>query len=91
MAWNSYPYRLGADQARHDARADPARAYLQQLEAARAWLARHGIPAIAVDYNALVGEPAAQAEAVARFLGRDAAAPDMAGAVDPALYRSRRG
>ena len=86
--------RLGSEKPEHDQRADPAKAYVQQMKAARAWLGRHGIPAIAVDYNALVGDapeqaPAEQVRALAEFLGCDDCAPVMANVVDPALYRVR--
>jgi len=82
--------RLQSDQAQRDPRADPAKAYLQQVKAARAWLGRHGIPAIAVDYNALIEDPHAQVQALAEFLGRTDSAQAMTAAVDPELYRSRR-
>ncbi len=81
--------RKGSDKARHDERADPARAYRQQIKAARAWLARHGIAALSVDYNALVAEPGGQIPALSAFLGRPDADAIMAAVVDPALYRSR--
>jgi len=82
--------RLAPDKAGRDQRADPAKAYFQQVKAARAWLGRHGIPAIAVDYNALIVDPRPRVDALAEFLGRPAAAPAMAAVVDPSLYRSRR-
>jgi hypothetical protein len=48
-----------------------------------------GVRALFVQFNDVLGDPAAQAARVADFLGLPLDVAAMAGAVDPALYRNR--
>lgn len=50
-----------------------------------------GVRALYVQYNDVLGDPAAQAARVAAFLGLPLDVAAMAAAVDPALYRNRAG
>ncbi len=67
------------------------RAFLQHLERLREWLSgRRNMEVIYVNYNRLLDRPAEEAARVAAFLGGRADADEMAGTVDPSLYRNRK-
>ncbi len=65
--------------------------FQRQLAQTRQLLQRHRIPTLYVPYAEAVDDPAHTARRVAEFLGSDAGAPAMAAAIDPRLYRQRRG
>jgi hypothetical protein len=69
------------------------RAYAAQLAEAERWMDTHPeFRRIDVSYNLVVADPLQEARRVAEFLGLDeGAAGRMAAAVDPSLYRNRRG
>lgn len=63
-----------------------------ELRNARAWLVAHPeVPLLDVDYNSLIANPQPYAEQLASFLGRCLDVKRMTEAVDPTLYRNRRG
>ncbi len=61
----------------------------RQNEAALSWLAANHIPCLRLRFEALHEDPAAEAARLAEFCGCAHAAPLMAAAVDPSLYRNR--
>jgi hypothetical protein len=68
------------------------RAYAVHLERLHEWLGRQGnVAVLRVRYSDLVGRPREQAERVRQFLGGRADVEGMVRAVDPALYRNRKG
>jgi hypothetical protein len=80
--------RLGREPA---PREQIRRAYALHLEKLHAWLeGQANMAVVRVNYNALVQQPAAEAERVATFLHGRADARRMASAVDAGLYRNRK-
>jgi hypothetical protein len=69
------------------------RVYRSQLAEAERWMdARPGFRRMDVSYNGVLADPLPECRRVAGFLGLgEAAAERMAAAVDPSLYRNRRG
>lgn len=70
-----------------------ATAFEREIERARAWLERAGIPTCRVPYAETVATPHDTAKRLAAFFGTPLDVDAMAAAVDPELYRqrSRRG
>jgi hypothetical protein len=67
-------------------------AYAVHLERLHEWLGqRTNMAVLRVGYNDLVGRPREQAERVREFLGGRADVEAMVKAVDPSLYRNRKG
>lgn len=66
--------------------------FLLHLERLHAWLGeqRH-MSVLAVNYNELIAEPVPEAQRLAEFLDGQIDAAAMVAAVDPALYRNRKG
>jgi predicted transcriptional regulator len=76
-----------------DAVSDEKMAHIfgRHLEQVQAWLAEQpNIDVIYVRYDQTVREPATQADRVNHFLGNCLQVSEMAGVVDPKLYRQRR-
>ena len=72
--------------------ADLKRVFASQMQAVRAWLdARPHFLVLDVRYDQVIADASGEARRVADFLGIPEAAPRMAGAVDPSLYRIRAG
>jgi hypothetical protein len=68
------------------------RVFASQLAGVRAWMdARPNFSRLEVRYDRVVADPRGEAARVAAFLGIPGAAERMAAAVDPMLYRNRRG
>jgi hypothetical protein len=80
--------RLGKPQRLDDATmAALFRSHLAKFES---WIReRPNFSVLDVNYNAMVADPAPSAAEVARFLGGGLDTDEMAGAVDPSLYRNR--
>jgi hypothetical protein len=77
--------RLGKDRPKGDV----SRGYLQQVHAAKTWINAHGIPALSVDYAALVHSPESLLPQLAAFLGVPEKLDAMRRVIDPALHRAR--
>ena len=71
-------------------RGDPAKAYREQVRRAKTWALRHEIPALSVDFHALVHRPDSVLPEIAAFLGAENMLPAMRACIDPSLHRSRR-
>lgn len=66
--------------------------FQQHLAEIRQWLNQHpNFQQLDVDYNELVASPQPAVRAINRFLGGHLDEPQMLGAIDPTLYRNRRG
>lgn len=61
----------------------------RQNDAARVWIASNRVPSLQLRFDELHDNPAVEAVRLAAFCGCADAAPMMAAAVDPSLYRSR--
>ncbi len=73
-------------------REEMKRAYALHLERLHAWLGRQpNLEVLTVPYQDLVASPAEQSGRVSRFLGGRADAVRMGAAVDPCMYRNRKG
>jgi hypothetical protein len=76
-------------------RVDPQvlkKVFAAQLAGVRAWLgAQPNFSVLEVSYNQVMQDPLAQARRVAEFLGIPGRAGDMAAAVEPSLYRQKKG
>lgn len=70
---------------------DLRRVFSQQVDAVRSQLAERAIPMLVVPYADAVSEPAKVAASVSAFFGGALDIDKMAAAIDPALYRERRG
>lgn len=72
---------------------DVGKAFGQQLRQARTWCVRHQIPAMVVDYEALVHRTEEVLPEIESFLGvtNDNEAEAMRAVIEPGLHRSRRG
>ena len=77
--------RLGKDRPKGDV----SRGYLQQVHAAKTWINAHGIPAMSVDYAALVHAPETVLPQLATFLGVPEKLDAMRRVIDPTLHRAR--
>jgi tetratricopeptide (TPR) repeat protein len=77
--------RLGKERPKGDV----SRGYLQQVHAAKTWINAHGIPAISVDYAALVHAPETVLPQLAAFLGVPEKLDAMRSVIDPTLHRAR--
>jgi hypothetical protein len=77
--------RLGKDRPKGDV----SRGYLQQVHAAKTWINAHGIPAMSVDYAALVHAPETVLPQLAAFLGVPEKLDAMRRVIDPTLHRAR--
>jgi hypothetical protein len=62
--------------------------YARTLGRVKAMLAR-ATELLAIEYSAAIADPAATGEKLNRFLGGGLDVAKMAGAIDPALHRSR--
>jgi hypothetical protein len=61
-----------------------------QVQEAERWVAAQpGFVSLAIDYHAVLGDPAAAAQSVDRFLGGGLDCQAMAGVVDAGLHRQR--
>jgi hypothetical protein len=81
--------RLGRPSA---PREDIRRAFKQHLERLRGWLATQShLQVLNVRYDELIARPEEQAARVNEFLGGHLDVQAMADAVDPSLYRNRKG
>ena len=69
--------------------ADIARAYRQQVHAAKTWLTGRGIPALSVSYADLVHRPDEALPPLAAFLGVPEKLAAMRAVIDPTLHRAR--
>jgi len=68
------------------------RVFATQLEGARQWAAAQGnCASLDVQYRQVIADPAGEAGRIAAFIGIAERAGEMAAAVDPSLYRNRRG
>jgi hypothetical protein len=66
--------------------------FQKQLTEVRQWLSQQpNFQVLEVNYHELLGEALAGAKRIAAFLGGNLNLAAMAGAVEPALYRQRRG
>jgi hypothetical protein len=64
--------------------------YASQLESVRRWIGEHPqCQILDVHYRAVLSSPVSESVRIAAFLNLPHAAPAMAAAVDPALYRNR--
>lgn len=68
---------------------DIAKAYQQQVRAAKNWVNAHRIPALAIDHHTLVHDPGNILPGIASFLGCESELPAMQGVIDPRLHRAR--
>ena len=68
------------------------RSFTRHLEKLHDWLPRQAhLKVLRVRYDALVKEPALEAERISEFLDGKVAAAAMVQSVDPQLYRNRKG
>ncbi len=73
-------------------REDIKRAFIKHLDRVRDWLGgQPNIKVLYVKYSDLVGDPEVESRRVSEFLDGRADPQAMAGAVDPSLYRNRKG
>jgi tetratricopeptide (TPR) repeat protein len=77
--------RIGKDRPKGDV----SRGYLQQVHAAKTWINAHGIPAMSVDYAALVHAPQTVLPQLATFLGVLGKLDAMHRVIDPTLHHAR--
>jgi len=77
--------RLGKDRPKGDV----SRGYLQQVHAAKTWINARGIPAMSMDYAALVHVPETVLPQLAAFLGVPGKLDAMRRVIDPTLHRAR--
>lgn len=69
---------------------DIAKAYRQQEVSARNWAARLGVPAMEVDFPALVADPEVEGKKLLAFLGlEESLLPKILHCVDPSLHREK--
>lgn len=81
--------RLGRPSAPRD---EIKRAFTQHLQKLFAWLEKQpNMPVLFVDHHDLVAEPASQAARINAFFGGRLDEAKMIAAVDPSLYRNRKG
>lgn len=82
--------RLGRDAAAGD-RAVLTRAFTQQVERTRRWLAEQpNVEVLYIPHHDAISDPRAQAEKVTAFLGGSLNVEAMAAAVDASLYREQK-
>jgi hypothetical protein len=68
-----------------------AELFRHHVERVKAWIAKQpNMDVIYVDYGSVLERPSEEAERVNHFLGNSLYAEEMAGVVDPSLYRQRR-